>query len=116
MNTLKKLLVKQMKIKKYSNFIQESISGTELVVSVGPAYGETRLQNKTINTRHTSSFRISGFKNQNSKNSLTDEIFFEDDYSDIYNQYLKAGGSQSNLTTDTEKNMEIMLDFLNKKI
>ena len=36
-----------MKIKKFNQFISEEISGTELVGPVGPAYGETRLQNKT---------------------------------------------------------------------
>ena len=36
-----------MKIKKFNKFITEEISGTELVGPIGPAYGETRLQNKT---------------------------------------------------------------------
>ena len=37
-----------MKIKKFNDFVSESISGAELVGPVGPAYGETGLQNKTI--------------------------------------------------------------------
>ena len=38
-----------MRIKKYQDFIFEEISGTEMVGPVGPAYGETRTQNKTVN-------------------------------------------------------------------
>ncbi len=40
-------------IKKFKEFILEEVSGTELVGPVGPAYGETRLQNKTITSHDT---------------------------------------------------------------
>ena len=39
-------------IRNYKEFINE-VSGTELVGPVGPAYGETRLQNKTISSHDT---------------------------------------------------------------
>ena len=39
-------------IKKFKQF-NEEISGTELVGPIGPAYGETGLQNKTINSHDT---------------------------------------------------------------
>ena len=35
-------------IKSFKQFINEEVSGTELVGPIGPAYGETRLQNKTV--------------------------------------------------------------------
>ena len=43
-----------MKIKKFNDFISEEVSGTELVGhSMGVAYGETGLQNKTVNSHDT---------------------------------------------------------------
>lgn len=99
-------------IKKFKQFLSEEVSGTELVGPVGPAYGETRLQNKTVNTRHTSAEFSMGLKNPNSNNQLTSDIFFDDQYSDVFNNYLKNGGSQSELTDDRGTNMKIMMDFL----
>jgi hypothetical protein len=103
-----------MKIKNYINFISEEISGTELVGPIGPAYGETRLQNKTVNKTHTSVIRSSAM-NPDSKNSLTDDLFFEDDYNSIFNEYLKSGGNQSDLTGDKEEDISTMLNFLQEK-
>lgn len=104
------------KIKSFSQFILEEVSGTEIPNgpggSFGPAFGETRLQNKTINTKHTTPMRVDGFKNDNSKNSLTNDIFFDDEYLEIYNNYLKSGGSESNLGIDKEENISIMMDYL----
>lgn len=102
-----------MKIKKFKEF-NEAISGTELVgnVSVGPAYGETRLQNKTVSKRHTSAEYSKGLNNPNSNNSLTHDIYFDDQYTDTYVRYLKSGGSQSELTSDRGLNMKLMMDFL----
>ena len=102
-----------MKIKRFQEF-NEAISGTELVgnVSMGPAYGETRLQNKTVNTRHTAAEYSKDLNNPSSNNSLTDDVFFDDQYSDTYNRYLKGGGQQAELTNDRGLNMKIMMDFL----
>lgn len=101
-----------MKIKKYNDFITEEVSGTELVGPVGPAYGETRLQNKTVNKSHTTVFGATDQKNPDSKNDLTDDLFFEDDYNSIYHNYLKAGGPQSELTGEKESDIAMMLSFL----
>lgn len=105
-----------MRIKRFEEF-NEAISGTELVgnVSMGVGYGETKLQNKTINNRHTSAKYSKGFKNPYSSNSLTDDIYFDDQYSDIYNRYIKSLGSQSDLTDDKSLNIKIMMDFLHKE-
>lgn len=100
-----------MKIKRFSQFITEEISGTELVGPVGPAYGETRLQNKTVNKSHTSTISAKA-ENPSSKNPLTSGLFFEDDYQEIYGEYLKAGGNQSELTGEKSNDIEIMLNFL----
>ena len=102
-----------MKIKRFGEF-NEAISGTELVgnISMGPAYGETRLQNKTVGKRHTTAEYSKDLNIPDSGNTLTSDIFFDDQYSDIYNQYLKSGGSQSELTDDRGLNMKIMMDFL----
>lgn len=70
-----------MRIKKYYSFINE-ISGTELVGPVGPGYGETRLQNKTVDSSDTNVIY----------SELDGRIYTEDEYIDIYNNYLKSGG------------------------
>lgn len=71
-----------MRIKSFYKFFNEEISGTELVGPVGPAYGETRLQNKTINSYHTNVIY----------SDLDGKIYTIDEYNDLYNQYLKVGG------------------------
>lgn len=102
-----------MMIRKYNDFIKiQEVSGTELVGPVGPAYGETRLQNKTVSQTHTSTVGVDGYKNDNSKNDLTSDLFFEDDYIQLYNDYLKSGGSQTLLTGDKAKDITIIKDFL----
>jgi hypothetical protein len=71
-----------MKIKKFNQFISEEISGTELVGPVGPAYGETRLQNKTV-TFHDTNVVLSEIDNK---------FYTIDEYNNIYSEYLKVGG------------------------
>ena len=78
-----------------------------MVGPVGPAYGETRTQNKTVNKAHTSLLN-----NPESQNSLTSDLFFEDDYNKIYNDFLKSGGNQSQLSGNKEDDIAMMLDFL----
>lgn len=102
------------KIKKYADFILE-VSGTELVGPIGPGYGETRLQNKTVNKSHTTLTGVNGVENPNSKNSLTSDLFFEDDYNQIYNDFLKSGGSQSELTGNKEEDIAFMISFLEEQ-
>ena len=71
-----------MILKKFNQFINEEISGTELVGPVGPAYGETRLQNKTINSNDTNVIY----------SDIDSRIYTIDEYNDMYSNYLKAGG------------------------
>ena len=76
-----------MIIKKYIEFIEEAISGTEIPSgpggSFGPAYGETRLQNKTIDFYDTKVI-LSGIDNK---------FYTVDEYNELYNNYLKSGGT-----------------------
>ena len=69
-------------LKKFKNFINEEISGTELIGPVGPGYGETRLQNKTVN-KHDTNIIICDIDNS---------FYTIDDYNNIYSDYLKIGG------------------------
>jgi hypothetical protein len=70
-------------IKGFISFINEEISGTELVGPMGPAYGETGLQNKTINNSDTNVIY----------SELGNRIYTEDEYVQLYGDYLKSGGS-----------------------
>lgn len=88
-----------MKIKSFLQF-NEAISGTELVGPVGPAYGETRTQNKTISSHHTTVI-----------SSDSDGKFYtEDEYNQLYGEYLKQGGKP--LHGFNKENLEQMLIFL----
>lgn len=69
-----------MKIKKYKDFNESG--GGEFVGPVGPAYGDTKLQNKTI-SKHDTDVIISYINNQ---------IYTIDEYNNIYGDYLKLGG------------------------
>jgi hypothetical protein len=68
-------------IKKFKEF-NESISGTELIGQVGPNYGDTRLQNKTLNQNDTGVLF----------SEITGEFYTWDDYNQLYQNYLKSGG------------------------
>ena len=70
------------KIYKYDEFISEELSGTELVGPVGPAFGETRSQNKTITNHDTSEIFC----------ELDSKFYNIDDYNQLYQDYLKDGG------------------------
>jgi hypothetical protein len=88
-------------IKKFKDFILEEVSGTELVGPIGPAYGETRLQNKTINSFHTDVIYL----------ELTGDFYTIDDYNQMYNDYLKRGGKP--LDGFNRENLEIIIEFMN---
>ena len=64
------------------DLLDESISGTELVGPVGPAYGETGLQNKTVTAHDTNEIFC----------DLDNKFYNIDDYNNIYQDYLKVGG------------------------
>lgn len=71
-----------MMIKTFNQFIKEEVSGTELVGPVGPAYGETRLQNKTVTSHDTNVIYC----------DIDSKFYTIDDYNNIYQDYLKRGG------------------------
>ena len=76
-----------MKIKKFKKYC-ESISGTELINVggvVGPGYGEQDLP-VTLSKNDTELVY----------SDITDRIYSNDDYDELYNEYLKKGGSPLN--------------------
>lgn len=90
-------------IKKFKQF-NEEISGTELVGPIGPGFGETRLQNKTINSHDTNVI----FSDIDSK------FYTIDEYNELYNNYLKSGGQP--LDGFSIENINIILDFEKTKL
>jgi len=88
-----------MKIKKFIHFVNE-ISGTELVGPVGPSYGETRIQNKTITDRNTKVIY----------SDIDDKFYTIDEYNDLYIEYLKKGGKP--LNGFSQENLSILLSNL----
>lgn len=69
-----------MNIKTFTEFT-ESISGTELVVPIGPNYGEEDKK------------KITNINKDAIYSDLTGFIYMRFDYDDLYNQYLKIGGT-----------------------
>ncbi len=89
-----------MRIKSFNQFINEEISGTEMVGPVGPAYGETRIQNKTISDKYTTVIF----------SDIDGKFYSIDDYQDLYQNYLKSGGSP--LDGFSKKNIDRILSTL----
>lgn len=89
-------------IKKFKQF-NEEISGTELVGPVGPAYGETRLQNKTVNSHDTNVVF----------NDITNDFYTIDEYNNLYSEYLKNGGKP--LYGFNQTNIQKIIQFLDNK-
>lgn len=88
-------------ILKYLEYISE-VSGTELVGAIGPAYGETRIQNKTINKDHTTM----------TMSKLNNRIYTLDDYNELYNEYIKRIGYIKR--EFSSENIDFMLSNLEK--
>ena len=88
-------------IKSFSQFIKESISGTEMIGSPGPAYGETGLQNKTI----------SSFDTNLIYSDIGGRIYTMDEYNQMYQDYLKAGGGP--LYGYNRENLDTIISFFN---
>jgi hypothetical protein len=87
-------------IKSFKQF-NEEISGTELVGPVGPAYGETGLQNKTV-TFHDTNVILS---------ELDNRFYTIDEYNNIYSDYLKVGGKP--LDGFNRENLDTVISFMN---
>ena len=86
-------------IKSFKQF-NEEISGTELVGPIGPAYGETGLQNKTV-TFHDTNVILS---------ELDNRFYTIDEYNNIYSDYLKVGGKP--LDGFNRENLDIVISFM----
>ena len=69
----------EKKIKSYSKFIDENV-GYGIVGQVGVGYGETGLQNKTVNSHDTNEIFC----------EFDDKFYNIDDYKNIYQEYLKT--------------------------
>lgn len=88
-------------IKRWKEF--NEISGTELVGPIGPAYGDTRLMNKTISNFDTDVIYC----------DLDDKFYTIDDFNTLYNEYLKLGGSP--LQGFSKENIDEMVFFIKEK-
>lgn len=89
-----------MKIKSFKKF-NEEISGTELVGPIGPAYGETGLQNKTVSFHDTNIIQ----------SEIDNGLYTIDEYNNMYGDYLKQGGKPLPDGFNKE-NLETIIDFL----
>ena len=52
---------------------------------------------KTVNQTNTTLMGVDGSVNQNSKNDLTQDLYFEDDYVQLHNDYLKSASETPEL-------------------
>lgn len=86
-------------IKSFKQF-NEEISGTELIGPIGPAYGETGLQNKTV-TFHDTNVILS---------ELDNRFYTIDEYNNIYSDYLKVGGKP--LDGFNRENLDTVISFM----
>ena len=86
-------------IKSFKQF-NEEISGTELVGPIGPEYGETGLQNKTV-TFHDTNVILS---------ELDNRFYTIDEYNNIYGDYLKVGGKP--LDGFNRENLDTVISFM----
>jgi hypothetical protein len=85
-----------MKIKKFKHFL-ESISGTELIGSLGPGIGSQKLPN-TITQQDTEVIA----------SDITGELYTYDDYNQLYEDYLKKG-KKPLVGGFSKQNLEIIL-------
>ena len=91
-----------MKIKSFKQF-NEEVSGTELVGPMGPAYGETRLQNKTVSFNDTNVFL----------STIDNKFYTIDEYNQLYNDYLKSGGKPLSDGFNRE-NLDTIVSYFNQ--
>jgi hypothetical protein len=92
-----------MKIKTFDNFVNE-VSGTELVgPEMGMGFGTTPLNNNTI----SSSDSLVIFSD------IDNKIYTLDDYNQLYQDYLKVGGSP--LNGFTKENLEKVIVSLQEQ-
>ena len=87
-----------MRILKFKSF-NEAISGTEMIGSMGPNYGQN-IGPTTITSGDT----------QTIYSEIKDKIFSKDEYDELYHQYLAKGGKP--LHGFSKENLELVLQEL----
>jgi hypothetical protein len=91
-----------MRIKKFKKYC-EAISGTTDTMPIGVVYGRTELP-VTMTSRDTEVLY----------SDLNSEFYTQDDYEQLYQDYLKIGGKP--LDGFNKENLEIVLSHLKKAI
>ena len=93
----------ERKIKSYSKFIDENV-GYGIVGQVGVGYGETGLQNKTVNSHDTNEIFC----------DIDNKFYNITDYNNIYGEYLKTPeGSKKPLDGFSQDNIVTILQVIN---
>lgn len=87
-----------MKIRNFKSFC-ESISGTEMIGSMGPNYGSEQLP-----------ITLSKSDTDLVYSEINDKIYTQQDYDDLYHDYLVKGGSP--LFGFNKQNLEEILSYL----
>ena len=96
----------ERKIKSYSKFIDENV-GYGIVGQVGVGYGETGLQNKTVNSHDTTEIFC----------DIDNKFYNIDDYNNIYQEYLKTPeGSKNPLDGFSQDNIVAILQVLRPEL
>jgi hypothetical protein len=90
------------KIKNFTQFVKEAISGTYDISPLGPNMPRQELK-LPAGTLKDEIVWLDGY----------DKFYTRDDFEEIYNEYLKAGGSP--LFEFTKQNLQIILQFLEEK-
>lgn len=91
-----------MIIKKFKSYC-ESISGTELIGHMGPNYGEPTFP-RTITDSDTHVVF----------SELDNKFYTQDEYDDLYQEYLKVGGSP--LSGFNKNNLDLIIGYLKNAI
>ncbi len=89
-----------MKILKFNSYC-ESISGTEMIGSMGPNYGEQILPNTLSSSDTEVAF-----------STLNNQFYTKDEYDEIYGNYLKKGGKA--LNGFNKRNLDEVILFLSE--
>jgi hypothetical protein len=94
-----------MRIKKFTNFVDEAISGTEVPTMrngsyFGPAYGDEDMPDTVDTTKNRLQWSSKG-------------IVTEDQFQVMINNYMKSGGLINNLPVENGLFCQENIDFLN---
>ena len=94
-----------MRIKKFTNFVDEAISGTEVPTMrngsyFGPAYGDEDMPDTVDTTKNRLQWSSKG-------------IVTEDQFQVMINNYMKSGGLINNLPVENGLFCQENVDFLN---